>query len=739
MSLYAHVIIDVTTSQLDRMFQYKIPDSLQGKLQIGNCVRVPFGNGNRILSGYVVDMTDEADWDVTKIKEIESLVTGILPVEAQMIQLAAWIRMQYGGSMIQALKTVMPVKEEVRQVEIKKYRLAVSKEEAQRQLLIAEQKHYAAKTRLLQAILQQGEVSTRQMKQSLNISTSTIQSLEKAGIIEVVRQQQYRNTVNELPLTKKIELNESQMEAVTTIWSAFLKKDRQPWLVHGITGSGKTEVYMELIDRVCKRGKQVIVLIPEIALTKQTVMRFYGRFGNRISMVNSRLSAGEKYDQFMRAEKGEIDIMIGPRSALFTPFPNLGLIIIDEEHEQTYKSEQMPRYHARETAIKRAELSGAMVILGSATPSLEAYYRANKGEYGLVTLNHRAVAGSSLPSVSVVDLREEMKMGNRSIFSAELQAKIEERLNNHEQIMLFLNRRGFAGFVSCRSCGEALKCPHCDVSMTLHNNGSMICHYCGYHTWAPKRCPHCGSPYIAAFGLGTQKVEAMTKVQFPQARVLRMDMDTTSGKEGHERVLNEFRQGKADILIGTQMIVKGHDFPNVTLVGILAADLSLHSQDYRCGERTFQLITQAAGRAGRGEKSGDVIIQTYMPEHYSIVTAARQDYVSFFEEEMRYRTMLQYPPAGNMMAVWVSSEEKDLAETVVNHAANALKKYEGQVPFTIIGPADASVSKIKDVYRKILYVKSEKMELLLKTRAYLETIFEKEKKKNLYIQFDFNV
>ncbi|MGN0297965.1 MAG: primosomal protein N' [Lachnospiraceae bacterium] len=739
MSLYAHIIIDVTTSQLDRPFQYKIPQELQQQIQIGSCVKVPFGNGNRVLTGYVIDMGDEPDWAVEKIKTIISLVSGALPVEAQMIQLAAWIRNQYGGSMIQALKTVMPVKEEVRQVETKKYCLAVSEERAREQLELAEKRHYAAKARLLQVLLQQGEVSSTEARQKLGVMTSTVQSLEKAGIIRVMSAVEYRGTVREQNSGRKVELNESQQKAVEQIWEDYLRGERKPWLIHGVTGSGKTEVYMELIERVCRMQRQVIVLIPEISLTKQTIMRFYGRFGNRISMVNSRLSSGEKYDQFMRARRGEIDIMIGPRSALFTPFPNLGLIIIDEEHEQTYRSDLMPRYHARETAVERARLSDAMVVLGSATPSLESYYRTVSKEYGLVKLNYRAIEGSGLPSVCIVDLREEMKQGNRSIFSRELHQKIEDRLAKKEQVMLFLNRRGFAGFISCRSCGEAIKCPHCDVSMTLHNNGSMVCHYCGYHSWVPKKCPYCDSPYIAAFGLGTQKVEAMARQQFPTARILRMDMDTTMGKDGHEKILNEFRENKADILIGTQMIVKGHDFPNVTLMGILAADLSLHSADYRCGERTFQLLTQAAGRAGRGDKAGDVVIQTYMPEHYSIQCAARQNYEEFFHQEMQYRRMLQYPPAGCMMELMVSSANYQEAEEEIQKAASLLRKWEEKVDYTVIGPADASVAKIKDIYRKILYVKSSRMELLVQVRLYLEKIFDKENRKNLYIQFDFNV
>lgn len=738
MSLYANIVIDVTTSQLDRPFQYRIPEAMQGQVKLGSCVRIPFGSGNRLLTGYVLEKTDVPNWPVDKIKEIDSVVEGALPVEAQMIQLAAWIHSQYGGSMIQALKVVMPVKEKVRAVERKFYTLAVDRDRAEEELALAQRRHYAARERLLQALLEQGELDSGQLKE-LEVSAGTVKSLEKAGLLRVANQQQYRRTVVEEGCARTISLNPEQTRAVEEIWSAYEQKNLRPWLIHGITGSGKTEVYMELMERMGRMGRQVIVLIPEIALTKQTVMRFYGRFGERISMVNSRLSAGERHDQFMRAQRGEIDIMIGPRSALFTPFPNLGLIIIDEEHEQAYRSEITPCYHARETAQERARQSGALLVLGSATPSLEAYYRAKQGRYGLVELTQRAVAGSCLPHVEVADLREEMQAGNRSIFSRRLQELMWERLHRKEQIILFLNRRGYAGFVSCRSCGKAIKCPHCDVSMTLHRDGSLMCHYCGYHSKMPARCPHCGSPYIAGFGLGTQKVEQMTKALFPTARVLRMDLDSTAGKEGHERILGAFRQGDADILIGTQMIVKGHDFANVTLVGILAADLSLHTADYRCAERTFQLVTQAAGRAGRADKAGDVVIQTYLPEHYSIQAAAKQDYAMFYREELRYRRLLQYPPVGSMMAVRVSSEEKTLAEQTVKQAAAALQVWQRHAKFEIIGPSEANVSKIKDVYRMVLYVKADEMTLLVRIREALEKKISSETHKNLYIQYDFNV
>ena len=495
---------------------------------------------------------------------------------------------------------------------------------------------------------------------------------------------------------------------------------------------------MEMIARVAAEGRQAIVLIPEIALTFQTVMRFYRRFGDRVSIMNSRLSAGERYDQMMRAKAGEIDVMIGPRSALFTPFPNLGLIVIDEEHENTYKSEQIPRYHARETAIARAKLEDASVVLGSATPSLEAMYRARHGEYKLLELHNRS-GNQEMAEVHVVDLREELREGNRSILSRQLQALIADRLQKKEQVMLFLNRRGYAGFISCRECGHVVKCPHCDVSLSYHRGGKMVCHYCGYEQERVQVCPECGSRHVGEFKAGTQQIEDVVKRHFPEARVLRMDLDTTRQKDGHEKILAAFANEEADILVGTQMIVKGHDFPNVTLVGILAADMSLYSNDYRAGERTFQLLTQAAGRAGRGRKKGEAVIQTYSPDHYAIVTAAAQDYEAFYEEEIHYRELMGYPPVDNLLAILVSCEKESLLETGCKYLKEFAIRIKGTEEVAIIGPASPGISKINDVYRKVLYLKTEKYDTLIRMKNKLEQYIEVNSGFNtMRIQFDFN-
>ncbi|MBP9999991.1 MAG: primosomal protein N' [Clostridiales bacterium] len=532
-------------------------------------------------------------------------------------------------------------------------------------------------------------------------------------------------------------LTEMQQAAVAEIKKEWKEKGR-PVLIHGITGSGKTMVYMKLIEEVIKEGRQAIVLIPEIALTYQTVRRFYGRFGDQVSVLNSRLSAGERYDQFRRAKAGQIQIMVGPRSALFTPFPNLGLIVIDEEHEQSYKSENSPRYHAREVAIRRGHMEGAKVILGSATPSLEAYHSAEKGDYALVKLSSR-YGEQILPQVSIVDLREELKHGNRSMLSEQLKAAIELRLSRKEQVILFLNRRGYAGFVSCRSCGHVMKCPHCDVSLSAHNNGKLMCHYCGFERPNVTACPECGSPFIGGFKAGTQQIEQVLQKNFPGVRVLRMDADTTRNKGSYEQILSAFASHEADILVGTQMIVKGHDFPDVTLVGVLAADLSLNASDFRSGERTFQLLTQAVGRSGRGRKAGEAIIQTYHPEHYSIQSSAVQDYEAFYQEEMGYRELMDYPPGARMLAILASCEDEELLTKACGYLAQFIHRVYPGSDLHLIGPAPQAVGKVNDVYRQVIYLKHRSNPVLIRIKDQLEKYIEINSGfRKLYIQYDFS-
>ncbi len=721
MAEYARIIIDISHESLDRVFEYRIPEELREEIGIGSVVEIPFGQGNRRIKGYVTEFTKKPAYDETKIKEICGVLADPDEASQNLIRLAGWIREQYGSTMIQALKLVLPIRKKVKTLQRRWVDCLLSREDLEEYIALCRHKKYAAKQRLAEAMLSDRTIPLDMIRQKLSIADSTLAAMKKDGVIAIREEEIIRGNRSFQEVSGERPVYTSEQQAILDEMERRHQEGyRDVSLIYGVTGSGKTEIYIERIARTLEEGKQAIVLVPEIALTYQTVMRFYRRFGDRICVMNSRLSDGERQDQLQRARRGDASIMIGPRSALFAPFPNLGLIVIDEEHESAYQSENAPRYHARETAVERARLSGAEVILGSATPSLEAFSRAKSGEYRLYTLKNRAKAGSILPQVYLVDLREEMKNGNKSIFSSLLREKITDRLEKKEQIMLFLNRRGYASFVSCRSCGEAMQCPHCDVALKYHADGSLRCHYCGYQTRAPKLCPECGSPYIAPFGIGTQKVEQMLISQFPDARVLRMDADTTSAKQGHEQILEAFREGKADILLGTQMIVKGHDFPKVTLVGALAADLSLNTPDFRGAEHTFQLLTQAAGRAGRAESAGEVVIQTYQPEHYSILEASRQDYDAFYGQEIVYRKLLHYPPTYSMMTLQIVSAREDVAEGAARFYADLLRKDFPDEE--IIGPADAPILKISDMYRKRVYLKSEDRGVLNRCRDRVESV-----------------
>ena len=737
--MFADIIIDIQHEKLDKIFQYRIPERLEGKLEPGMEVLVPFGNGNRQIKGYVTGLSETCSYDLSKVKEVADISEKGVEIEAKLIALAAWMKENYGGTMIQSLKTVLPIRQKENAKVKKRLRLLLDKETGERQLHYYLAKNQKARARLMAALLDDGVLEYELVTKKLNITGTVIRALEEQRVLCVETEQVYRNPVKQADTeARNITYTQEQQEIIIRFRGDYEAGERHTYLIHGVTGSGKTEVYMEMIRTVVDMGKQAIVLIPEIALTYQTVMRFYRRFGDRVSIMNSRLSAGERYDQMMRAKDGKVDVMIGPRSALFTPFPDLGLIVIDEEHEPTYKSEQTPRYHAREVAVRRAQAEGAGVVLGSATPSMEAMYRARKGEYVLLEMKNRS-GRQRLADVYTVDLREELKSGNRSILSRKLTELMRDRLEKKEQVMLFLNRRGYSGFLSCRDCGHVIKCPHCSVSLSVHRDGKMRCHYCGYTRPRAGECPECGSGHIGEFRAGTQQIEDIVKETFPGARVLRMDMDTTRQKDAHEKILSAFANEEADILVGTQMIVKGHDFPNVTLVGVLAADMSLYTDDYRSGERTFQLLTQAAGRAGRGERKGEAVIQTYSPDHYAVATAAAQDYEAFYEEEIRYRELMGYPPAENLMAVFVSCEDEGLLEKGCHYLKEYIVRVRGKSGAKVIGPASPGVDKIKDVYRRVIYVKAADYGALVVIKDRVEQYIEINSGFNkMWIQFDFN-
>lgn len=736
---YADVIIDISLEKLDKTFQYLIPEDLENVIGLGTQVVIPFGKGGRRIKGYVVELSEEPKIDPARIKPLCGVAKDSLAIESQLIALAGWMKRNYGSTMNQALKTVIPIKKKENVKEKKTVTLTLNPERAKVEFanLVARKGHSVAKERLLVALMENHEIPWEDITGRLHVSSAIIRDFEKNNWVSITSHRDYRNPISiEEGERKDVTLNEEQQQVVNRVFADWQQDRHKTYLLYGVTGSGKTQVYMELIAGCIEMGRSAIVLIPEIALTYQTVMRFYGRFGNKVSIINSRMTPGERFDQFERAKNGDIQIMVGPRSALFTPFSNLGIIIIDEEHETSYKSETVPKYHARETAIARAAMNHATVVLGSATPSVESFARAKSGEYQLLTLTKR-VEEKPLPQCEIIDLRQELRMGNRSILSNRLVELMEERLAKKEQTMLFINRRGLMGFISCRACGHVIKCPHCDVSLSLHRGNKMQCHYCGYEMEQPKVCPDCGSKYIGGFKAGTQKFEEVVKARFPQARVLRMDMDTTKGKNGHQEILEAFSNEEADILIGTQMIVKGHDFPKVTLVGVLAADMSLNSSDFHSAERTFQLLTQAAGRAGRGDAKGQVVIQTYQPEHYSIVAAGEQDYESFFNQEIMYRRMMGYPPAAHMLVIQVNGAVEERTQMQAQRIAEVLQQADSSV--ICMGPSDATIARINDVYKKILYLKDKDYDRLVKMKDAVEAyILEEKELRDVSVWFDFD-
>lgn len=568
-------------------------------------------------------------------------------------------------------------------------------------------KRLAGQLRVLSAICPGESISVEELKEKAAVTDSPIHTLLQKGVLVEQRRQEKRDVfqLEDYTPTQPFYPTSEQAQALTLLREEEQKAQKRPVLLHGVTGSGKTEIYMQLIEHVIMAGKQAIVLVPEISLTPQTMERFISRFGKRVSVTHSRLSLGERLDQWRKARDGEISIIIGPRSALFMPFSNLGVIVMDECHESSYISDVTPKYHTREVARKLSELTGALLVMGSATPDIDSYHRAVTGEFLLLQLKERT-KGSRLPEVFVTDMRKELENGNRSAFGLPLQQAIRENLEKGQQTMLFLNRRGYSTFVSCRKCGEALTCPSCNVSYTYHaSDKALVCHYCGKEVPVPKTCPSCGSHYIRYFGTGTQKIEEETRRLFPEASVLRMDADTTTGKNGHARILELFGKGKADILIGTQMIAKGHDFPNVTLVGILAADLSLNLGTYQAAETCFQLITQAAGRAGRGELAGRVFIQTYQPENHAIRMAAAQDYEGFYQEEILLRQAMEYPPFSHIFSVLITGEMEQEVILAAQRLGAYMNHYAERAGCTVVGPAPAPLPKFRGEFRWQIFAK----------------------------------
>lgn len=770
------IIIGITANALNKLFTYQVPTDLIDKIEVGSVVLVPFGKGDSLKRGYVIEidtLTESTEYQLKSVIRIEEQVM----VENRLIQLAFWMHERYQCTLTSALRLMLPTNIDVKLLTRKTIYIDEKQTEAIKHYISmnAHSKKLQKRIELLSFMIsvqpiikgsgdsdeltsipssvESSGVSEdpspvirtfieQEILSRFNTSSALIKSLEQIKLITRKDETVSRNIHilrNRNKVIKPV-LNDEQKCAVDQIASS--SNEHSTFLIHGVTGSGKTEVYMSIIEKVLEQQKNAIVLIPEIGLTPQTIERFISRFGNIVGVMHSRLNAGERYEQWIKARDGETKIMIGARSAVFAPYENIGVIIIDEEHEHTYKSEQNPRYHAREVAIKRGIDGNFPVVLGSATPLVESYHKAMLNQYKLIELNKRAVKDAH-KTTEIIDMRSELESGNTSVLSSTLREAMEHALGLKQQVILFLNRRGYANSLSCRKCGFVYRCDHCDVSMNYHKSiNRLMCHLCGDSKKVQTTCPKCGSTYIKAFGAGTQRIESYIQSEFPAAVVGRMDQDSTSGKFGHEKILKEFADNKINILIGTQMIAKGHDFHNVTVVGVLAADLSLNTDDFRAGERTFQLITQVIGRTGRGELSGRAIIQTYQPEHYAIVQSVNENYNEFYKEEDLFRKTMIYPPYCQLLEIVCMSEQEYAAKSFLTDHLGLIKSIlalkEDPVD-VILGPSKTSIGKINGFYRYRVLIKGtsyKKLTLIMKelyNRKDNNTKF-----KNLKLTMDMN-
>ena len=697
--LYAEVIINSDAIEIDRPFTY-------------NRVKVPFGVKNKPTEAFVLGLKCEGIENVKKIKYISSILDDIPILTRDDLRLIDFLRENYLCKYIDAIRTIIPSGLS-KGIKNKKKTVIVFNKELDG--MFKDKDNYVKIVNLIKE--KDGELTKSEIINDYSLSSYSLNKLIENGYLLTEDRVVYRyNTRSYIEESKNV-LNDEQKNAFNKI----LNSDKKGFLLKGVTGSGKTEVYMNLVGETLKEGKSAIVLVPEISLTPQMIERFKGRFGKNVALFHSKLSQGERFDEWYRIKKGEARLVVGARSAIFLPLDNLGIIIIDEEHENTYKSEQNPKYLTKEVAKFLSEIKGCKYILGSATPSIETYYEALNGKLELVEIKNR-VSNRPLPQMEIVDMREELKSRNLSLLSRSLYNEMKETLERKEQIILFLNRRGFSSFVSCRSCGYVFKCPECDLSMTYHKNGYLICHYCGRAQREQKVCPECGSKYVKFFGAGTQRVEEEVKKYFPKARVMRMDVDTTRNKDSHENIYNAFKSGEGDVLIGTQMVSKGLDFKNVTLVGVLAADISLNIPDYRSSERTYQIITQVAGRAGRGEKKGKVVIQTYTPNSLSLQYAIENNYNDLYNEEIKVRKIMNYPPFSTIFLInSISKDERKLKE-FMNKVGESLRKLlDSRENIQILGPVPCIITKLKDNYRWQIIIKGNldnKLKLKIKDILY---------------------
>lgn len=710
--LYAEVIINSDAIEIDRPFTYKVKEELLDIIEIGHRVKVPFGVKNKPTEAFVLGLKCEGIENVKKIKYISSILDDIPILTRDDLKLVDFLRENYLCKYIDAIRTIIPSGLS-KGIKNKKKTVIVFNKELDGKL--KDKDNYVKIVNLIKE--KDGELTKSEIINDYSLSSYSLNKLIENGYLLTEDRVVYRyNTRSYIEESKNV-LNDEQKNAFNKI----LNSDKKGFLLKGVTGSGKTEVYMNLVGETLKEGKSAIVLVPEISLTPQMIERFKGRFGKNVALFHSKLSQGERFDEWYRIKKGEARLVVGARSAIFLPLDNLGIIIIDEEHENTYKSEQNPKYLTKEVAKFLSEIKGCKYILGSATPSIETYYEALNGKLELVEIKNR-VSNRPLPQMEIVDMREELKSRNLSLLSRSLYNEMKETLERKEQIILFLNRRGFSSFVSCRSCGYVFKCPECDLSMTYHKNGYLICHYCGRAQREQKVCPECGSKYVKFFGAGTQRVEEEVKKYFPKARVMRMDVDTTRNKDSHENIYNAFKSGEGDVLIGTQMVSKGLDFKNVTLVGVLAADISLNIPDYRSSERTYQIITQVAGRAGRGEKKGKVVIQTYTPNSLSLQYTIENNYNDLYNEEIKVRKIMNYPPFSTIFLInSISKDERKLKE-FMNKVGESLRKLlDSRENIQILGPVPCIITKLKDNYRWQIIIKGNldnKLKLKIKDILY---------------------
>lgn len=693
---YAGVIVDNESDKVDRIFTYAIPEKIINKLKIGQRVKVPFGKGNKIIDAYVIELYDNVKFNIKNLKYIKSILDEYQLLTEDEIKLIQNMKEKYLCTYLECIKTILP--NGIIKGKGNKISNVVFYGKALNEKFNCEP--YITIYNLVKK--NNGKFNKNSLSKEFSISISSINTMIKHGFL--IQKEIFINRYShkQYEYYEEKTLNMEQKYALNSI----LNNNNKISLIHGVTGSGKTEIYMHLVSHMIKEEKDSIILVPEISLTPQMVERFKGRFGRNIAVFHSKLSDGERIDEWFRIKRKEVKVAVGARSALFLPFSNLGLIVIDEEHEASYKSESSPKYNALDIANIRSEISGCKVVLGSATPSIETYYKAKNKEINLITIKNR-VDGAKFPKINIVDMRKELASNNRTIFSRELFHNIKDILEKKEQAIIFLNRRGFSTFISCRQCGYVFKCNNCDISLTYHQDANYLnCHYCGSSMSVPKICPKCGSKYVKYFGIGTERVERDLKRFFPESKILRMDFDTTRKKNSYEHIYEEFKNKRADILVGTQMIAKGLDFKNVTLVGIIAADLSLNLPDFRANERTFQIINQVSGRAGRGNKPGKVIIQTYNPENYSIQYAANSDYIGFYEKEICIRRDMNYPPFTDILSINMSSEKEDILIKNIQNVGIYLKKmFNNYDKIELLGPCPCVLSKIKNNYRWQIIIK----------------------------------